>query len=256
MSVKSNAIGIDGNPLKFIKLILPELLTTIMIIKTSSFPSLWKTGFKVPIPKGGRGSSQLPDFRPISVLPVLSKIMESFSRHLAVEKNSFSVAVLFDFSKAFDSMSHPLLFRKLKHNYGLHVSSVACRRIGSFLGGCRQRVVVNKETSSEKSVFSGSPLGNILSPILFACFINDIKDAVRHCRFHLYAVGLSNLNSDLEGIRQCRAEISPKLNANKTQGILFFRNDLSIGADPLKVGAKTVPYSDSVRNLGLFVDRR
>jgi Reverse transcriptase (RNA-dependent DNA polymerase) len=265
MSVKSSAIGIDG--------ILAELLTTLThvvnhVIMTSSFPSLWKTGLVVPIPKVG-GSSQLPDFRPISVLPVLSKVMEKllfdqlldhlntnnmlsefqsgFRRshstvtalakilddiHLAVENDGFCVAVLLDFSKAFDSMSHPLLLRKLKHNYGL--SSVACRLIGSFLDGRRQRVVVNNETSSEQSVSSGSPQGSILSPILFACFINDIKDAVRHCRFHLYAddlqvytVGLGDLqqsvamvNSNLEGIGQWTAENSLKLNANKTQGIM------------------------------------
>jgi hypothetical protein len=63
------------------------------------------------------------------------------------------------------------------------------------------------------------------------------------------------VNSDLEGIGQWTAENSLKLNANKTQGIIFSRNDLAVGADPLKVGAESIPYSDSVRNLGLYVDR-
>jgi retron-type reverse transcriptase len=307
MSVKSDAVGDDGLPLKFIKLILPDLLPILThvlnhVIMTSSFPSLWKTALVVPIPKSS-GPAQVSDFRPISILPVLSKVMEKllfdqmlehlntnnmlsefqsgFRRshstataltkilddiHLAVEVDGFSVAVLLDFTKAFDSMSHALLLRKLKNNYGF--SSTACRLIGSFLAGRSQRVVVNNETSSVSQVTSGSPQGSILSPILFACFINDIKDYIRHCRFHLYAddlqiytVGLGNLqqaisrvNSDLIGIRQWTDVNSLKLNASKTQGIIFSRSDLTAGADPIKVGGDTIPYSSSVRNLGLFVD--
>jgi hypothetical protein len=66
--------------------------------------------------------------------------------------------------------------------------------------------------------------------------------------FKVYTVGL-------ERIRQWTAENSLKLNANKTHGNIFSRNDLAVGADPLKVGAESIPYSDSVRNLGLYVDR-
>jgi hypothetical protein len=45
------------------------------------------------------------------------------------------------------------------------------------------------------------------------------------------------------------------LNSNKTQDIIFSKNDEAVGADPFKVGAETVPYPDSVHNFGLFVDR-
>jgi Reverse transcriptase (RNA-dependent DNA polymerase) len=80
MSMTSDAIGADGFPLKFIKLILLELLPILThvlshAIMTSSFPSLWKTGLVIPIPKTG-GPTQLSDFRPISILPVLSKVLE------------------------------------------------------------------------------------------------------------------------------------------------------------------------------------
>jgi retron-type reverse transcriptase len=150
-----------------------------------------------------------------STVTALTRILDDL--HLAVEADGFSVAVLLDFSKAFDSMSHALLLLKLKNNFGL--SSTACRLIGSFLDGRRQKVVMNNEISSEAPISSGSPQGSILSPILFACFINDIKDVIEHCRFHLYAndlqvysVGLGDLqqsiarvNSDLERIRQWSA---------------------------------------------------
>jgi hypothetical protein len=60
------------------------------------------------------------------------------------------------------------------------------------------------------------------------------------------------VNSDLERIRQWTAENSLKLTANKTQGIIFSRYDMAVGSDPLKVGAETVPNSDSVRRLFVF----
>jgi hypothetical protein len=80
MSLESDAMGVDGLPVKFIKKNLPHLLPVLthvlnFMIMTSSFPSLWKTGLVVPIAKTG-GPAQLTDFRPISVLPVLSKVME------------------------------------------------------------------------------------------------------------------------------------------------------------------------------------
>jgi hypothetical protein len=123
MSVKSYAIGIDSIPLKFIKLNLPELLQTLThilnhVIMTFYFPSLWKTGLVVLMTKAY--------FRSIIVLPVISKVIEKLPLdHYII------LAVPLDFSKAFDSMLHALLLRKLKHNYKL--SSVTCRLLAKVM---------------------------------------------------------------------------------------------------------------------------
>jgi hypothetical protein len=115
------------------------------------------------------------DFRPISILPVLSKGIErilwdqfveynlssgflsryqsGFRRfhstaialttimddiHLSVERSGFSVAVLLDLSKAFDSMVHGLSLRKLRGKLGL--SSTACRLFVVFLVSVRRKL--------------------------------------------------------------------------------------------------------------------
>jgi hypothetical protein len=61
--------------------------------------------------------------------------------HLGVERSGFSISVLLDFSKAFDSMSHDLLLHKLGFKFGL--SSAACRLFGSFFGPITQKVMIN-----------------------------------------------------------------------------------------------------------------
>jgi hypothetical protein len=89
--------------------------------------------------------------------------------------------VLRGFSVAVDSMVHVLLF-------GL--SSTACRLFDSFLGQRAQKVMVDGEFSDVASVGMGSPQGSVLSPILFACFINGVFEQILNCKFHLYADNL------------------------------------------------------------------
>jgi hypothetical protein len=60
-----------------------------------------------------------------------------------VERSGFSISVLLDFSKAFDSMSHVLLLHKLRFKFWL--SSNDCRLFGSFLGPRTQKVMINGE---------------------------------------------------------------------------------------------------------------
>jgi hypothetical protein len=172
MSIGSGAVGADGFSLKFLKIVLPHILSVIthlfnFSITTSTFPSAWKTALVLPLPKCGSPTG-LSDFRPISILPVLFKGFERLicnqfvdyldsgrllspyqsgfrncrstataltkikdDIHLGVERLRFSISVLLDFSKAFDSMSHDLLLHKLRFKFGL--SSTACRLFGSFL---------------------------------------------------------------------------------------------------------------------------
>lgn len=78
--ITSNAVGSDGLPISFIKMLSPfilPLLTHIFnaIIAENSFPSSWKKAVVTPIPKSINPAAP-KDFRPISVLPAMSKILE------------------------------------------------------------------------------------------------------------------------------------------------------------------------------------
>jgi len=90
-------------------------------------------------------------------------------------------AILLDFSKAFDKVSHQHLYHNLNH-YGIR--SNILELIKDFLTGREQQVLVNGEQSNATEVTSRIPPGPVLEPLLFLCFINDLpKNILSTVRF-------------------------------------------------------------------------
>ena len=81
-----------------------------------------------------------------------------------------------DFSSAFQSVNHRLLLHKLNISY--QISDKALDWIDSYLTGREQRVVVGGKSSEWVPVGSGTPEGGLLSPLLFACFVNDLPETL------------------------------------------------------------------------------
>ena len=141
------------------------MLVTKLINKSilsGVFPDCWKSAIVTPILKSQTDSS-LSNFRPISVLPVFSKILERFvSDQITTHFNRHHV-------------DHSILLQKLAC-YGVGDSTYLWLR--SFLSNRTQQVVYNGCLSASGSIKMGVPQGSILGPLLFSIFVNDLPSVI------------------------------------------------------------------------------
>ena len=220
----SKAPGHDNFPPRFLKdgtTIIGEPLTHIinLSLRTAVVPGKMKIAKFVPLFKSGSKTS-VENYRPISVLPALSKIFERtvydqlsnylehnnllttsqfgfrkryntelavtlFTDHIrqSMDQGKLTGAVFIDLQKAFDTVEHSILLSKLPF-YGIKGTKLLW--IKSYPSNRYQFVQCGTAKSESRLVKYGVPQGSILGPLLFLIHINDLTKSVKNCNIQIY----------------------------------------------------------------------
>jgi hypothetical protein len=202
----------DGMSNKLLKAIIHNLIKPItslinLSLQTGYIPPAWKCAKIIPLFKSGN-KENMSNYRPISLLPTLSKVIEKVVYHQLInylEANSIlynqqfgfrkgrttedalhkliaiitkakqqkehALSVFVDLKKAFDTVDIPILLQKLKF-YGISNQELAW--FENYLSGRTQRVSFKNASSGLLDLIMGVPQGSILGPLLFLLYINDL----------------------------------------------------------------------------------
>jgi hypothetical protein len=232
--------------LKQIKHVIVKPLTMIInqSLKTGIFPDKLKIAKVIPLFKKGDDMA-CNNYRPISLLPSISKVFEKaiFIQTYAyfqnnnlfipcqygfrtfhsteyaaidlienviddIERNCNPLSIFLDLSKAFDTLNHEILYDKLIY-YGIRSEELELFK--SYLTNRYQYVKYNDTKSELLPISTGVPQGSILGPLLFIIYINDMPNASNAFRFTMYADDttlLTRLNTNmLNNTNHINAEI-------------------------------------------------
>ncbi len=269
--------------------------------ETGIFPEPIKIAKVIAVFK--KGSTQdVNNYRPISLLSIFDKIIEKLMyRRLynfleihnilyeqqygfrknkstihsliqiteqikySIEKGMYGCGIFIDLKKAFDTVNHSILLKKLEH-YGIRGTSL--QWFTSYLTNRKQYVYHNGHSSKIKSISCGVPQGSVLGPLLFLLYINDLPHVSNILRFYLFADD-TNLYYESKNLKQLEKVVNKEmnkifqwlcsnrlaLNISKTNFVIFHPYNKPLKeVITLKINKKAIAEEPCVKYLGVLID--
>ena len=305
--MKNKSAHIDTYSVRIIKSlkdIISPILSDIInkSFETGYFPKLCKVAKVAPALLKSGEKTDVHNYRPISILPIMSKIIEKVVHHQLygflqrnriispsqfgfrkklsttdaitdmlqfvydkLDNGDIVISFCLDFAKAFDTVNHNILLKKLEW-YGIR--GIPHDWFRSYLGNHSQYVSVNNVSSNIENIHYGVPQGSNLGPLLFLIFINDFPNCSNFFKFTLFANDstltchfdnfhppsmVTKLEEELSKVNNWLLLNRIKINAQKSHFLIFsYRKELTLGQ--LKFGESFLTQFRSTKFLGKIID--
>ncbi len=281
--------------------ILPGMKKIIdQSFKDCKFPSNWKIAkVKSAFKKGHKVERE--NYRPLSLLSIPSKIHEGqISYHLdnhmkvngaktpnqwgfaegkstellllhmteiwkyALDQGKVVGVLLIDFKKAFDSVNHNIMMKKMQ---GCGISGPLLRLLESYLQERSQYVQLNESKSKTRTLTYGVPQGSLLGPRLFSIYVNDLPSAITSSEVCLFAddstfyfIG-TNIEEVIDALNETGKQISTWCSKNKLtihtgkSEIMLLTNRNLVGPlRPVNINEEEIKYVKTATCLGIVID--